>query len=91
MARKKNFVDYKRKIALNRKKFPVPIEPKPSKELDALSGNFVKVGKHDLLLTKTNNVDRRGNPIYVGTLAERDGPFFKRKVKDATHILVKKV
>ena len=91
MARKKNFVNYKKKIALNRKKSPELIEPKPSKALDALSGNFVKVGKHDLLLTKTNNVDRRGNPIYVGTLAERDGPFFKRKVKDATHILVKKV
>ena len=88
--RKKNFVNYKKRIVLNRLE-KKPIEPKPSKELDALSGNFVKVGKHDLLLTKTNNVDRRGNPIYVGTLAEREGPFFKRKIKDATHILVKKV
>ena len=53
-------------------------------------GKFLKIGKSELLLTKTTKKDDEGNPIYIGTLVKRSG-VFKNKISNASHIAVKKI
>lgn len=53
-----------------------------------VGGKFLKVGNSEVLLTKSNRMDENGSPIYIGTVVKRHG-ITKRKVKRASHILIK--
>lgn len=53
-----------------------------------VGGKFLKVGDSELLLVKTARKDEYDRPIYMGTVVKRHG-LLKRKVRKASHILVK--
>ena len=54
-----------------------------------VGGRLLKVGKSELLLTKSSRTDSSGNPIYIGTIMKRSG-LLKNKCRKANHILIKK-
>ena len=53
-----------------------------------VGGKFLKVGKSEILLVKTQRTDSEGNPMYLGTIVKRNG-FMKRKVNGASHVVIK--
>ena len=48
----------------------------------------MKVGNSEILLVKTTSTDENDRPIYLGTVVKRHR-LSKRKVKEASHVMIK--
>lgn len=55
-----------------------------------VGGKFLKIGDHEIILTKTKRRDADGNAVYVGTIVKRRG-LLKGKVPKASHVWINPV